>query len=76
MQCVSVKFYQDIMGPELGQVYWELGGQLFTLSSIYAECAYLFGDGSEGRVELLNRAAPRFFWKVQHVFEMELMLGV
>lgn len=76
MQYEPAKFYQDIMGSELGQVYWELGGQLFTLSSIYADCAYLFGDNSEGRVELLNKAAHRFFWKVQQTFESELMLGI
>ena len=76
MQNEPVKFYQDIMGSELGQDYWELGGQLFTLSSIYADCAHLFGDNSEGRVELLNKAAPRFFWKVQYTFERELMLGI
>ncbi|WP_373502255.1 hypothetical protein [Aestuariivirga sp.] len=76
MQNEPAIFYQDIMGPELGLAYWELAGELFTLSNIYADCAYLFGEKSEDRVKLLNKTAPRFFRKVQLTFENELLLGL
>ena len=64
------------MGPDLGKIFSALGKELSTLSAIYDDCIFLFGDGSENRVALLNGAAPAFFGRAQRMFESELMLGI
>lgn len=68
--------YQQIMGQELGDVFWALVCEVHSLSRLYDDSWHLFGDGSESRVLMLNKAAPAFFHRVQTTFERELMLGI
>jgi hypothetical protein len=68
--------YQEIMGQELGDVFWALVCEVRSLSHLYDDSWHLFGDGSESRVLMLNKAAPAFFQRVQITFERELMLGI
>ncbi len=68
--------YQQIMGQELGDVFWALVCEVHSLSRLYDDSWHLFGDGSENRVLMLNKAAPAFFHRVQITFERELMLGI
>ena len=68
--------YTNVMGPDISNVFWALAGEVHALSFLYAECEYLYGDSSENRIAMLNRAAPVFFYRVQIVFEQELMLGI
>lgn len=53
--------YQQIMGQELGDIFWALVCEVHSLSRQYDDSGYLFGDGSENRVLTMNKAAPAFF---------------
>ena len=68
--------YKQIMGDELADVFWALGNEVHFLSRLYDDSRHLFGDGSENRVRMMNKAAPAFFHRVQITFERELMLGI
>ena len=46
----AAQFYEDIIGQELGQVFWNLTNKVCNLSLLYDDCAYLFGEQSEARV--------------------------
>jgi AbiU2 len=71
-----IDVYEQLMGPDLGKIFSALGNELSTLSAIYDDCIFLFGDGNEDRLAFLNDAAPAFFGRTQMTFERELMLGI
>jgi hypothetical protein len=71
-----IDVYEQLMGPDLGKIFSALGNELSTLSAIYDDCIFLFGDGNEDRLALLNDAAPAFFGRTQMTFERELMFGI
>jgi AbiU2 len=68
--------FEQTMGPELGKIFTALGNELSELSAICDDCIFLFGDGSEDHVALMNTVAHAFFARTQRTFERELMLGV
>src|SRR5260221_2506744 len=68
--------FRKIIGQEIDDVFWALANQVTYLSSIYQDYHYLFGEGSETRVAMLNKAGSSFFSRVQTALEHELMLGL
>ena len=65
--------YLDSMGPELGGFFYLLVNDCLALHLEWAEFKVLYGDSQE-RIELLNRAAPAFFARLQNtLWEMILL---
>lgn len=56
--------YTSAMGPNLGQVFYDLFNELSWLQTKWQQYRELFGNTSE-RVDLLNSAAPIFFGVLQ-----------
>ena len=63
------------MGPELGEVYSALWQETALLSIRWFEFLELFAT-KPSRIDLLNRAAPRFFRTVQDVLFEAVVLHV
>ena len=63
------------MGTELGSVVFNLVEEIADLSILFSEYKVLCESGEE-RVQLLNRAAPNFFHRIQILMERELILGI
>ena len=67
--------YEQKMGTELGSVVFNLVEEIADLSILFSEYKVLCESGEE-RVQLLNRAAPNFFHRIQILMERELILGI
>lgn len=65
----------SILGPDLGPVFHALYNDLAWLHVVWQEYRELFAD-SEARVDLLNRAAPLFFYIVQEALWEDTLLGL
>jgi hypothetical protein len=58
--------YIEKMGKELGTQFYALWQEFIWLAMKWGEYEALYGGGSK-RVDLLNDAAPAFFWMVDNV---------
>lgn len=65
----------DKMGLELGTLFHELLNDTFLLHMNWEEYASLYGT-KPSRIELLNRAAPRFFKTVEDALFMDTLLHI
>lgn len=65
--------YIRFLGPEFGKVYFELVHEHTWLRDKWREYRALFA-GSEARIELLNRAAPRFFGQLDGILWEDVLL--
>lgn len=65
--------YVQVMGEELGQLYYELYNELAWLHSKWQQYRELFGRNKE-LIDLLNKAAPYFFWLLQHTLLDDILL--
>ncbi|HTF45249.1 MAG TPA: hypothetical protein VK641_15185 [Terriglobales bacterium] len=63
------------MGQELGEIYAALWQEVAGIHSKWAEYAALYGT-KESRVNLLNRAAPRFARLVQDILWEDVVLHI
>ncbi len=64
-----------IMGEELGSVFNKLYDEVLRLLSKWSEYVELFGK-SKSRIDLLNNAAPWFFYIVQNTMYDETLLHI
>jgi len=62
------------MGQDLGEVFAVLSYELTMLSWQFQELSELYGG--EQRAELMNAAAPFFFWLLQRTWWDESLLGI
>jgi protein-tyrosine-phosphatase len=67
--------YIAAMGPELGNVFYELRNECLVLHWKWEEYVALFGTSSQ-RVKLLNEAAGAFFWVVQDSLWRDVLLSI
>jgi AbiU2 len=67
--------YCDAMGAELGEVFHHLMQETAFLHLKWNEYERLFGASAE-QIDLLNRAAPGFFWLVQDSWWDGLLLHI
>jgi hypothetical protein len=67
--------YISVLGPDLGKVYHELESEHVWLRDKWREYRTLFG-GSASRVDLLNRAAARFFGQLQDIWWEDVLLHI
>lgn len=67
--------YVVAMGPELGNVFFELRNECIILHWKWEEFVALFGTKPE-RIELLSKAAKSFFRVVQDTFWEGVLLGI
>lgn len=65
--------YIRVLGPKLGKVYFELVNEHVWLHDKWREYRALFA-GSEDRIELLNRAASRFFGQLDGILWEDVLL--
>jgi hypothetical protein len=63
------------MGPDLGNLHYELYVQLVWVHLKWQRYRALFADSKE-RVDLLNKAAPAFFQSVQDVMWDDVLLHI
>src|SRR5690606_4765056 len=62
------------MGHEFGSMFFVLYNEISWLTFQWIEFKELYGS-KESRIELMNEAAPFFFYTVQHVLWYQLLLG-
>lgn len=67
--------YVDAMGPELGNIYFNLWNECAYLHCKWKEYRTLFGTNSE-RIAVLNRAAGTFFGIVQRTLWDDILLHI
>lgn len=65
----------SVMGDELGQLFNALSTELTWLHWRWGQYVKLYA-GKPERLEVLNAAAPTFFWIVQQVLWFETLLGI
>lgn len=65
----------ELMGPELGEIYAALWQEVAGIHSKWAEYVVLYGT-KESRVDLLNRAAPRFARLIQDTLWEDVVLHI
>src|SRR5262245_20632655 len=65
----------ELMGPELGEIYAALWQEVAWIHSKWAEYVVLYGT-KESRVDLLNRAAPRFARLIQDTLWEDVVLHI
>lgn len=63
------------MGSELGTQFYWIWEELLWLCMKWGEYDALYGAGSK-RIDLLNEAAPTFFWMVERVFWEDMLLHI
>jgi HEPN superfamily AbiU2-like protein len=62
------------MGNDFGEVFTVLSNELTFLSWQFQELSELYGGPL--RLEVMNRAAPFFFWLLQRTWWDEVLLGI
>lgn len=67
--------YIEKMGKELGAQCYALWQEFILLAMKWGEYEALYGEGSR-RVDLLNEAAPAFFWVVENVIWDDMLLHI
>lgn len=67
--------YVAKMGAELGTQFYRLWEEFLWLGMKWAEYTTLF-DARPNRLDLLNKAAPTFFWMVEIVFWEGILLDI
>jgi hypothetical protein len=67
--------YIEAMGPELGRLHNRLWNECVYLYVKWADFEILFGSKPE-RIELLNSAAPSFFWMLRDVMWENVILHI
>ena len=67
--------YVAAMGEELADVFIALDQDLQWVIIRWSQFGKLYG-GTEGRLEVLNRAAPFFFWVIQQTLWEDVILAV
>lgn len=67
--------YVTCMGKELGSVYFQLYQEFSWLYIKWNEYVEMFGT-KPSRIELLNKAAPLFFYVVQETLWREILLHI
>ncbi|MGO9006198.1 MAG: hypothetical protein ACLQB4_10575 [Beijerinckiaceae bacterium] len=67
--------YIEKMGPELGTQFYHLWEEFLWLAIKWGEYIALFDTGPKC-VDLLNEAAPTFFWMVEKVFWDDMLLHI
>jgi hypothetical protein len=65
----------DKMGVDLGSLYHALWRELLWVNMKWGEYVVLFGT-KPSRIELLNRAARRFFWIIQETLWEDTLLHI
>lgn len=67
--------YIKQMGQELGIQFYRLWEEFLWLDMKWGEYDAMYGAGSN-RIDLLNEAAPTFFWMVEKVFWEDMLLHI
>jgi hypothetical protein len=67
--------YKEVMGHELGGIFYELRNQTISLYWNWSEYVELFGSTPE-RVDILNKAAGSFFYIVQTALWRDTLLHI
>ena len=63
------------MGPDLGDIHYLLWHDLTWLHFEWRQFVELFGI-DEARFQIMNDAAPRFFWSLERVLWQDILLGL
>jgi hypothetical protein len=63
------------MGPELGELHFLLWKDLTWVHFEWDQYFILFGT-DPSRVEVMNKAAPRFFWSLDRVLWQDILLAL